>query len=81
MAFQSDFAFADEGAGDIAFGLAQCVASLVRLGLGEAQAEEDDEDRGAGTEPVEGSPAVRGSVDEATSEGCCEQVAKSIALL
>ena len=81
VAFQSNFAFADEGAGDVAFGLAQRVASLVGLSLREAEAEEDDENRWTGTEPEERSPAVGSSVDEATSEGGRKQIAECIALL
>ena len=42
MAFQSNLAFADEGACDVTFGLAQGVASLVGLSLREAEAEEDN---------------------------------------
>ena len=42
VAFQSNLAFADEGACDVTFGLSQGIASLIGLSFREAEAEKND---------------------------------------
>lgn len=65
VALKRDLALLEEGGGDTAADLsADGLALTERLGLGETQTEGDDEDGRASSEPVEGSPAVRGGVDE-----------------
>lgn len=76
-----DAAFGDEGAGEMAAGDADGFALAEAFGFREAEAEEDEEDWRAGAEPVEGTPAVGGGVDETTRKCGGEQVAKGVALL
>ncbi len=63
VAAERDFAFLDEGAGDAALGFAGGDAFAEGDGLGQEEAEDYDEDWGAGSEPEEGAPAVLGGVD------------------
>lgn len=79
---EGDLALLKESRGDAATDLGTDGLALSEsLGLGETQAEDDDEDGRASSEPVEGSPAVRGGVDEAAGERCCQQVSEGVALL
>ena len=81
MVFEGDLAFGYEGAGYVAALLANGDTVAERLGLRQAEAEEDDQDRGPGAEPEKRPPAVRGGVDEPARKGRGEQVAKCVALL
>lgn len=57
------------------------LALTERLGFRETQTEEDDENRRAGGEPVQGSPTVRSRAHETAGECRRQQVAERIALL
>lgn len=54
---------------------------LVRICLGQQEAEDDDQHGRARAEPEERPPPVRGGVDEAPGEGCRQEVAEGVALL
>lgn len=88
VALEGDFTLGEEDAADrlfvapVAAGLdAHALALAVGLGLGHHQAEGDEEDGGAGAEPVQRAPSVRGGVDEAAGEGGGEEVSKGVTLL
>lgn len=78
---ERNFAFRDEGSGNITSALANGDTALESLGFWQAQTENNDQHWRTGAEPEEWSPAMRSGVDEATGEGCRKQVAKCIALL
>lgn len=82
MALESDLALLEKGRGDAAADLsADGLALSESLGLGETQTEDDDEDGRASSEPVEGSPAVGGGVDQAARERSSQQISEGVALL
>ena len=81
MFFEGDFAFRDEGTGHVAFAFADGNAALESVRFWETQAEGNDQDGRTGTKPIQRSPAMGGGIDEATGEGCSEQITKSVALL
>ena len=65
-----DFAFGEECAGEVSAGCTNSRSLAESVRLGEAEAEDDDEDWRAGAEPVEGPPAMRGSAHQSASKGC-----------
>ena len=79
--FEGDLAFGKESVGNVATGLSHCLSFTVGRSLREAEAEEDDEDRGAGAKPIKRTPAMGGSINQSTREGCCQEVSECIALL
>lgn len=82
VALQSNFAFADEdGPGRLprlAGFPAQALPFPEDLGLGEQQAETDEENGRTSGEPVQGPPRVRCSIDETAGEGGAEKVTKGV---
>lgn len=75
VVLEGDLALLDEDLADalglvVARLLAQALALEVRVGLGEHETEDDEEEGRAGAEPEQGAPVVAGGVDEAASKGC-----------
>jgi hypothetical protein len=61
-------------------GAADALAFLEGLGFGEAEAEENNQNRRASAKPEEGAPAVGGCIDEGAGEGCGEEVSEGVLL-
>jgi hypothetical protein len=53
VTFEGDFAFGDEGRGNVSTGLADDIALAEDFGFWETETKDDDEDWWAGTEPEE----------------------------
>jgi hypothetical protein len=58
--------------------LAETLAFLVCLRLGEHESEDYEEDGGTGAEPEERSPGVGGGVDETSGECGAEKISKGV---
>lgn len=81
MALERNLALGDKRSGNVPALRAHQVALNILVGLGKAQAECDQQNGWARTEPVQWAPSVRCGIDQAPCEGGSQKVAKGIALL
>lgn len=81
VAFESHLALLYEGLANIPLAPACFNLGLIGFCLGEEESPDYEEDWRAGTEPKQGTPTVRRSVNEAASKGSREEIAKRVALL
>lgn len=81
MALQCHFAFFDEDLGGIGFFFSNPLALEVGVCLWEAEAEDDDQDWRARTEPEQWAPCVTYGVDESACEDRSHEIAKGVTLL
>ena len=82
MAAKSDLSFAKEGFGDtgaLSFGSTSYTGMLlVDRGLGEHEAEENDQHWRTSTEPEERAPSMGSRINKTAGESCCKEVSKSV---
>jgi hypothetical protein len=81
MSLKCNFAFCNERLPNIALLISNGVTFNVRISFWQAETENDDQNRWAGTEPEERAPAVRSGVDKASRKSSCQKITKSVALL
>lgn len=81
MSFQCYLSFFKERAGDMTTGVSNQHSFFEGIGLGHEKTRNDEEDGRAGAEPVEWTPSVGCSVDQAACEGCREEISEGISLL
>ena len=81
VSLESDFALFDKSFPDIIPSSPNSLALDIRIGLGQAESENDEEHWRARAKPEERSPPMRSRVDQCTSKHRREQVSKSISLL
>jgi hypothetical protein len=70
MPLQSDFSFSDESPSNITPLISNQLPLLERIGFRQAKAENDDQNRRAGTEPEEWTPSMRCGIDKTSGKGC-----------
>ena len=81
MTFQRHFAFSNERPPDISTLVPDELTLLERIGFWQTETEDDEQNRRAGTEPIQRTPAVRRSIDKTPRKCCRQKVPKSVSLL
>ena len=75
------FALFYEGLADIALTLARLDLAFIRLGLGEEESPDDEDDGWTGAEPEQRTPAMRRGIHKPAGESSREEIAERVALL